>query len=239
MPDDRARTSGSQFVLNRLFAGGPVNHRWPYTSLQEITPHKSASVYECFPFTWPYNARPVLLKNSTRLRPQGQNADDPSMSLARATLWDKGDSRRCRNMHQKFSHIRTKKWVENTQFEVVLSVKRPMDGFQRIRLPAIGFVGGATTLVGIALLLYWHSDRARAWSTKTLSVFPTNTEAFGKLKTWGVSFKFVLVNNTARDFTVPISVKLSLKTSGDRRTGTIAHRSWSSRSSTRQWLGSR
>jgi hypothetical protein len=28
--------------------------------------------------TWPYNAQPVLLKNSTRSRPQGRNADNPS-----------------------------------------------------------------------------------------------------------------------------------------------------------------
>ena len=27
-----------------------------------ITSGKSASVYECFPFIWPYNAHPVLLK---------------------------------------------------------------------------------------------------------------------------------------------------------------------------------
>jgi hypothetical protein len=40
-----------------------------------FVPWESASVYECFRFIWPYNAQPVLLKNSTRSRPQGQNAD--------------------------------------------------------------------------------------------------------------------------------------------------------------------
>jgi hypothetical protein len=43
--------------------------------LTEISNGKSASVYECFPFIWPCNAQPVLLKSSTTSRPQGRNAD--------------------------------------------------------------------------------------------------------------------------------------------------------------------
>jgi hypothetical protein len=30
-----------------------VNRHWAKTGLWKITPHKSASVYECFPFIWP------------------------------------------------------------------------------------------------------------------------------------------------------------------------------------------
>ena len=36
----------------------------PETGMWEITPGKSASVYECFPFIWTYNAHPVDLKKS-------------------------------------------------------------------------------------------------------------------------------------------------------------------------------
>jgi len=43
--------------------------------MREITPDKSASVYEHVRFTWTMNAQPVLLKNSTRSRPQGRNGD--------------------------------------------------------------------------------------------------------------------------------------------------------------------
>jgi hypothetical protein len=65
---------------------------WPQTLLWEITPDKSASVYECFPFTWPYNAQPVLLKNSTRSRSQGRNGDYTSKWIVflmadQATKW--------------------------------------------------------------------------------------------------------------------------------------------------------
>ena len=34
---------------------------------EEITPLKSASVYECFAFIWPYNAHPIDLKKSAGL----------------------------------------------------------------------------------------------------------------------------------------------------------------------------
>jgi hypothetical protein len=44
------------------------------TGFWEIAP-ESASVYERGRFTWTMNAQPVLLKNSTRSRPQGRNAD--------------------------------------------------------------------------------------------------------------------------------------------------------------------
>lgn len=42
-------------------------HR-PKTGFWEITPDRLASVYECFPFIWPYDAQPVLLKKSTGTR---------------------------------------------------------------------------------------------------------------------------------------------------------------------------
>ena len=58
-------------------------------------------------------------------------------------------------------------------------------------------------------MLYWHSDRTKAQGTKSISVVPANTAAFHKLKTSSLSLKFVLVNNTARDYTVPMSVKPS------------------------------
>jgi len=45
------------------------------TGMWEITPEKSARVYERVRFTWTMNAQPVLLKNSTKSRPQGRNAD--------------------------------------------------------------------------------------------------------------------------------------------------------------------
>src|ERR1035438_7925703 len=48
----------------------------------EITPEKSARVYERVRFTWTMNAQPVLLKNSTRSRPQGRNGDYTLMWIA-------------------------------------------------------------------------------------------------------------------------------------------------------------
>ena len=36
--------------------------------MAQIVPQKSVSVYEYFPFIWPYNAHPVLFKNPTMSR---------------------------------------------------------------------------------------------------------------------------------------------------------------------------
>jgi hypothetical protein len=44
------------------------------------------SVYECFPFIWPYNAHPVLFKNSIRPRQQGRNADYTTKWIASGLL---------------------------------------------------------------------------------------------------------------------------------------------------------
>jgi hypothetical protein len=54
------------------------HHDWPCyiaKALIQADYYREASVYECFPFTWAYNAQPVLLKNSTRSQPQGRNGD--------------------------------------------------------------------------------------------------------------------------------------------------------------------
>jgi len=42
---------------------------------RQFANEKSASVYERFPFILPYNAHPVLFKNSVGPRQQGRNAD--------------------------------------------------------------------------------------------------------------------------------------------------------------------
>ncbi len=48
---------------------------YPETGGREISLHELTRVYECLAFIWPYNAEPVLWKNSTRSRPQGWNGD--------------------------------------------------------------------------------------------------------------------------------------------------------------------
>jgi len=40
---------------------------WPEIGLKELAPSKSASVYECIRFIWPYNAHPELFNHSPDL----------------------------------------------------------------------------------------------------------------------------------------------------------------------------
>src|SRR5664279_4226128 len=49
-------------LVPQRFAHGPETI---FGEAGRISPAKSASVYECLPYIWPYNAQPVLLKNST------------------------------------------------------------------------------------------------------------------------------------------------------------------------------
>src|SRR5271157_5174608 len=45
------------------------------THRKQICNEKSGSVFGCFRFIWPYNAHPMLLKNSASSRPLGRNGD--------------------------------------------------------------------------------------------------------------------------------------------------------------------
>ena len=65
-----------------------------------ITSGKSASVYECFPFIWPYNGRSALLPECLpRVWAQGSLADFSSRWFPRTACH--GNGRVGRNLSQK------------------------------------------------------------------------------------------------------------------------------------------
>jgi len=61
-------------IESGTFSGPNLNAGTYWLNLQNAMVSNGDAVY----FIWPYDAQPVLLKNSTTSRPQRRNADNPS-----------------------------------------------------------------------------------------------------------------------------------------------------------------
>ena len=95
-----------------------------------------------------------------------------------------------------------------------------MKDWQRIYLRAAGAAAGIVVLAGIALFVYWYSLKPKSWDTKTISSVSANAGTFyqfetdDRVKIAGFSLKFVLANNTDRDYTLPLDVKMFERQAG-------------------------